>query len=443
MQRRHGRGEESSGLGHPPRVGDDRLPLADLVIIPAPRRGLDRLPHRRHRFEVVLVFARLLRPEFAQHADGGRRGVEDVHAQALGDAPGPPRVREGRHAFVHHARRRIRQWAVHDVGVTGDPADVCHAPVDVFGMDVEHPLGRGRDVGQIARDAVLCALGLPRRAARVHQEQRAFGRKGHRVYRLTAMVLEQLVDEEIATRHERRLGGILPGIALPDQDLGDVLTQFLRGPHRDVGIRLVIDQRAVAPVAVHRDQQPAARILNARPARLAAEPAEHLRVDDAQPRARQHGDRQLRDHRHVQGDPVTGLEAQAAEQSRGFIDPVVQLLIGDRYVPLGFRLGHEDEGRLVAVLLQVTVDAIVRRVDLAAHEPLPERRVAGIEDRAIGLEPRQHVGIRFEAVRELVEAEPLEDARVSHDRLCLELLGRLVILFLLPVHCDLRFADLG
>src|SRR3989449_7662488 len=35
------------------------------------------------------------------------------------------------------------------------------------------------------------------------------------------------------------------------------------------------------------------------PARLTAEPAEDLRVDDAQARTRQHRDRQLRDHRHV------------------------------------------------------------------------------------------------------------------------------------------------
>src|SRR5439155_1111099 len=50
---------------------------------------------------------------------------------------------------------------------------------------------------------------------------------------------------------------------LPHQHIVDVLPQLFRRPHRDVGVRLVIDERAVAPVAVHRNQHTAARILNA------------------------------------------------------------------------------------------------------------------------------------------------------------------------------------
>src|SRR5206468_12791338 len=55
----------------------------------------------------------------------------------------------------------------------------------------------------------------------------------------------------------------------------------------------------------------------------------------------------------------------------------------------------------------------------------------------------QHVGIRLETVGKLVEGELLEDSGVAHVRLRLELLGRLVVLFLLPVHRDLGFTDLG
>ena len=45
------------------------------------------------------------------------------------------------------------------------------------------------------------------------------------------------------------------------------------------------------------------------PQAVAGEPAEHLGVDHPEPGAGQHGDRQLRDHGHVQGDPVAGLSA--------------------------------------------------------------------------------------------------------------------------------------
>src|SRR3989442_8384200 len=91
----------------------------------------------------------------------------------------------------------------------------------------------------------------------------------------------------------------------------------------------------------------------------------------------------------------------------------------------------------------MAVHAVVRRVDLATDEPFPERRVAGIEDRVIWLEPGQHIRIFSEAVRKLVEPELFKDMRVSHVRLCLEFLGRRIGLLFLPMHSNLRFADLG
>src|SRR4029077_17999774 len=99
--------------------------------------------------------------------------------------------------------------------------------------------------------------------------------------------------------------------------------------------------------------------------------------------------------------------------------------------------------RLAPVLFQVPVHAVVGRVDLAAYEPFPERGVAAIEHRVVGLVPGQHVRIDLEAVGKPVEAEFFEDAGVPHVRLCLELLGGLKVFLLLPMHGDLRFADLG
>ena len=202
--------------------------------------------------------------------------MEDVHAQPLGDTPGPSGVGKRGHALIQHAGRRVRQRPIHDVGVSRDPADVCHAPIDVLGMNVENPFRRGGDVGQVPGDAVLHALGLARGPARVHQEQGSFRRQGDGLDLLSLVLLEEVVHEGIAARDHGRLGGILSGIPLPHQDLIDVLPQLFRRPHRDVGIRLVIHERAVSPIAVHRDQHAAAGILNARAARLTAEPAKDL-----------------------------------------------------------------------------------------------------------------------------------------------------------------------
>src|SRR2546422_7943045 len=57
--------------------------------------------------------------------------------------------------FPYTTLFRSRQRTIDDVGMPGDPADVRHAPIDVFRMNVENPLGGGGHVGQIPRDAVL------------------------------------------------------------------------------------------------------------------------------------------------------------------------------------------------------------------------------------------------------------------------------------------------
>src|SRR5439155_15953207 len=138
-----------------PGVDDDRLALPDHAVIPAPDVGLDRLADRGHVLELVAVLRRLVRAELAQHADGGRRGVEDVDPETLGDPPRPSGVRVGGHALVHDAGGAQGQGAVHDVRVARDPADVGEAPVRVLDVDVLVVLRRPGDVGQVAARAVL------------------------------------------------------------------------------------------------------------------------------------------------------------------------------------------------------------------------------------------------------------------------------------------------
>ena len=146
---------------------------------------------------------------------------------------------------------------------------------------------------------------------------------------------------------------------------------------------------------------------------VAAEPAEHLRMDDAQPRAGEHGDRQLGDHRHVQRHPVAGLQPGEVAQQRGeLVHLPEQLRVADVHGLVGLELGHEDDRGLVRIGRSVPVDAIVRGVQPAADKPLAERRGAGVQRRVPGLVPGQQIGVFLEAVGELVLGEPLQDGRV-------------------------------
>ena len=200
--------------------------------------------------EAIVVFLGLVGAGFAQHADGGGRSVEDVDVEAFGDAPGAARIGELRHAFIENAGGAERKRAVDDVGMPGDPADVGHAPVDVFGVDVLVILGGAGNIGEIAAGAVLAALGLAGGAAGVHEEERIFGFHGDGFDDAVAIILDHVVDEEIALHDHGRVGSELVRIALPDENLVNVLAFFFRGFHGDVGAGFVVHPAAVAMIAV-------------------------------------------------------------------------------------------------------------------------------------------------------------------------------------------------
>src|SRR5258708_23992549 len=133
-------------------------------------------------------------------------------------------------------------------------------------------------------------------------------------------------------------------------------TTLFRGCALDgiVGLDLVIDELAAAVVAIHRDQDAAARVRGPGAAGIAAEAAEYLRVNDPQPGTRQHGDRQLRHHRHVQRYPVAGLQAERVAQYGGeLVHLAEQLRVTDVHVVVGLQLRHEDARGLVRAPLRV------------------------------------------------------------------------------------------
>ena len=140
----------------------------------------------------------------------------------------------------------------------------------------------------------------------------------------------------------------------------------------------------------------------------------------------------------MEGHAVANLHAAEALQERGeLVHPVVEILVRALLRLLVLRLGHPYERRLVGAGLQVAVDAVDARVQPTADEPLPERRVAGVQGRLpLGI-PGEQVGVLLEAVGKLLLAESLEDGGVV--RVCLldELWGRLVVLLLTPVNGDL------
>ncbi len=208
-------------------------------------------------------------------------------------------------ALVDHRRGPVGQRAVDDVAVAGDPTDVGRAPVHVVvGVEVEHVLVGEGDLGEVAAGRVHDALGLGggargveevQQVLRVHVLGRAVGRGvGH-----------QLVVPVVAALDHRHV------VLAPLHD-DDVLDRR-RLRHGGVDVRLERRDRTLPVAAVGRDDHLALGVVHPVDDRVGREPAEDHRVGRADAGAGEHGDRELRNHRHVDGDAVTALHPQRLE----------------------------------------------------------------------------------------------------------------------------------
>ena len=108
--------------------------------------------------------------------------------------------------------------------------------------------------------------------------------------------------------------------------------------------------------------------------RLGGEAAEHDGVRRADPGAREHRDRQLGDHRHVDRDAIAGPDPQLEQRVGGLAHLALEVGVRDR--PRIAGLADPVVGDLAAeAVLDVAVDAVVGDIELAADEPLRERQV--------------------------------------------------------------------
>ena len=174
---------DRAGLGLPPGVDDGGFVAADDLSEPAPRFGVDGLAHRSEeadRGQVVGV-GDLAAPLHERPHEGGG-GVVDGDAVLLDDVEVAVLVRGVGGAFVDDLGDAVREGSVDDVGVSGDPADVGGAPVDVLSRFVIEDVVVGvRGLGEVAAGGVDDALGLSGGAGGVENEQGMFGVEGLRL----------------------------------------------------------------------------------------------------------------------------------------------------------------------------------------------------------------------------------------------------------------------
>jgi hypothetical protein len=145
----------------------------------------------------------------------------------------------------------------------------------------------------------------------------------------------------------------------------------------DVGVLLEWHHIAAAPGSVLGDDDAGVGVQDPGGESVGTEPSENNRVDQSQPGTGEHGDGQLGDHSHVDGDPITLLEPQALQ---GVGEPVHlpgEFAVGQRPGVSG--LADPVVGNLVAMVLEVAIEAVVGDVQLPVLEPLEEGRIGVVE----------------------------------------------------------------
>src|SRR6186997_1790760 len=97
-------------------------------------------------------------------------------------------------------------------------------------------------------------------------------------------------------------------------------------------------------------------------------------MDRADPSTAEHGNRELRRHRHVNGNAVSLFNPQLLKDVRELANFTVQLGIRQRLRVAG--LAFPKNGHAVTeASRQITVQAVIRNVSFSSDKPLGERLV--------------------------------------------------------------------
>jgi hypothetical protein len=174
-----------------------------------------------------------------------------------------------------------------------------------------------------------------------------------------------------------------------------------RGGDGGVEERLVRDDARDFDAVGGRDDHLGARVVDAHGQLGGGEPAEHDRVDGAEPRAGEHGDDGVGHHRHVDEDAIAPGHAEGGERAGEARRAIAQLAIGEALDGGGDRAVVDERDAIAVAGVDVAVDRVVADVEAGAGEPTMKRRAAGIEhavpraipaDRGAGLGP-ERVGL--------------------------------------------------
>ena len=158
---------------------------------------------------------------------------------------------------------------------------------------------------------------------------------------------------------------------------------------------------AAAELSVGGDHQLGLGVLDAGLQGGRGESREDHGMQHSEARAGQHGDDGLGNHRHVDGDAVTGDQAELGHHVGGLGHLGQKFGVGQRAAVAFRRALPQDRHPVTVACLHMAVDAVVRDVELAADEPLGDGGFRPVQYLIEGCVPGQPVGL-FRPERQVI-----------------------------------------
>ena len=342
--------------------------MANDRVVPVPLRLFDRFAdgaEHTEAGEVVCAWPSVA--FFHECTESGGCGVKNIDLVLRHDLPKTSEVGVVRHALVHHRDGAVGHRAVNDVRVTGDPADVGRAPVNVAGVVVENVVMRRRRVSEIAACGMQHALRFAGAAGGVKDEQRVLG--VHRFGGANGVgCVESVVPPNIAAVCHGDGGAG----AFDDENFLDrrrVLDGLV-----GVGLHWDVEFRA-AHAGVLRDDGLALGVVDASDKAVGTECSKHDRVHHTQASTRQHCDGQLGNHLHVNANAIALGQAEVFQCVGCLLYFGLQLSVGERAAFVRVVALPNQRGVVAVPVVHMTIDAVVTGIDFASDEPADLRFV--------------------------------------------------------------------
>ena len=157
---------------------------------------------------------------------------------------------------------------------------------------------------------------------------------------------------------------------------------------REIEQRLVLDDPARLDAAARGENDLRLGVVDAGRELLGGKAAEHHRMNGADPRASEHGDDRLGNHRHVDQHPVARHDSEIVEHGAERRRLVEQLAVGDGALRPGDRAVVIERDLVSATGLDLPIKRVEACVAAGVGKPAAVDACVGIEDALRGLYPR-------------------------------------------------------